>query len=211
MDAERKNGTSNLKKALISFAILGAAATVAGLGTFASFTSSTSATHTLASGSVAIALGTPGPANRLNVGAAGLLGGDTVQRATDLVNTGTTGSDDLSAVTLTTTASPSSALDTDVTNGLQMALDKCSVAWTEAGAGPPYTYTCSGTTTAVLASRAIIGTNLALANLASLATGATDHLRVTVTLPLSAPSSLAGLTSTLTYTFTGVQRAATSK
>lgn len=35
---------------------------------------------------------------------------------------------DLASVTLTTTASPSSLLDTDVTNGLQIPIDRCSVA-----------------------------------------------------------------------------------
>ena len=55
-----------------------------------------------------------------------------------------TGSTDLSAITLTTGASPSSLLDTDATNGLQIAIDKCSVAWTEAGSSPAFTYTCGG-------------------------------------------------------------------
>ena len=62
-----------------------------------------------------------------------------------------------------------------------------------------YTYTCSGTTTTVLASRAVIGANLPLTGLASLTTGATDHLRVTQTLPAAAPNTMQGLTSTISY------------
>ena len=56
-----------------------------------------------------------------------------------------------------------------------MVIDKCSVAWTEAG--PPYTYTCGGTTTSVLTTRAVIGANIALANMSSITAGNTDRLR----------------------------------
>ena len=112
-------------------------------------------------------------------------------------------------MTLTTSASPSSLLDTDATNGLQMVIDKCSVAWTEAG--PPYTYSCSGSTSSVLASRPVIGSTLALSNLASLTNGTTDHLRVTLTLPSGAGNTLQNQSSTISSAFTGTQRAATNK
>ena len=159
--------------------MLGAAASIAGLGTFATFTSSTSASHTVSSGTVTIALGATGAStNRLTVGASAIAPGDTIQRSVDLINQGSL---DLASTTLTTTATTSSLLDTDTTNGLQMVIDKCSAAWTEAG--PPYTYTCGGTTSTVLASRPVIGATLALSNLGSLTAGATDHLRVTLTLP----------------------------
>jgi hypothetical protein len=90
-----------------------------------------------------------------------------------------------------------------------MVVDKCSVAWTEAG--PPFTYTCSGSTSSVLASRAVIGSNLSLSNLGVTAPAATDHLRVTLTLPSGAPNTLQNQSSTITYAFTGTQRTATSK
>jgi spore coat-associated protein N len=198
-------------KLLVSIAVLAAAASVAGLGTFATFTSSTTATHTVSSGTVTIALGAAGPANRLTVNATGVAPGDTIQRAFDLSNPGSI--DLTSAPTLTTSASPSSLLDTDGTDGLQMVIDKCSAAWTEAGVAPAYTYTCPGTTTSVLASRAVTGSNLALSNLASLVTAgaAAEHLRLTLTLPGTAGNTFQGLTSTLTYTFNGTQRAATNK
>ena len=194
-------------KLLATVAVLGAAASIAGLGTYATWTSTTSENHTISSGTVTIALGATGAAtNRLNVGASGLAPGDTIQRSVDLSNSG---SIDLAGVTLTTTASPSSLLDTDATNGLQMVVDKCSVAWTEAG--PPFTYTCGGSTSSVLASRAVIGSNLSLSNLGVTAPGATDHLRVTLTLPSGAPNTLQNQSSTITYAFTGTQRAAASK
>ena len=194
-------------KLLATVAVLGAAASIAGLGTYATWTSTTSENHTISSGTVTIALGATGAAtNRLNVGASALAPGDTIQRSVDLTNSG---SIDLAGVTLTTTASPSSLLDTDTTNGLQMVVDKCSVAWTEAG--PPFTYTCSGSTSSVLASHAVIGSNLSLSNLGVTAPGATDHLRVTLTLPSGAPNTLQNQSSTITYAFTGTQRTATSK
>lgn len=196
------------KKLLLSLSVLGAAGSIAALGTFAQFTSSTSAAQSTGTGTVTVGLGASGTsANRLSVAATDMAPGDTVQRSVDLANSG---SIDLSGVTLTTTASPSSILDTDAANGLQLAVDRCSAAWTES-ASAPYTYTCSGTISPVLASRPVIGANLALSNLGSLVAGATDHLRVTLTLPAAADNSFQGKSSTITYTFTGVQRAATAK
>jgi predicted ribosomally synthesized peptide with SipW-like signal peptide len=204
--ATGSGGWSPTRKLLASLAVLGAAASIAGLGTFATFTSTTSASHTVSSGTVTIALGATGAStNRLTVGASAIAPGDTIQRSVDLIDSG---SIDLASITLTTTATSSSLLDTDTTNGLQMVIDKCSVAWTEAG--PPYTYTCSGSTSSVLASQPVVGSNAALSNL-TLTAGATDHLRVTVTLPGTAGNSLQNLSSTIAYTFTGVQRAGTSQ
>ena len=193
---------SNVHKLIASLAVLGAAAAIAGLGTYATFTSSTSASHTIATGTLSL---TSGPTNRLGTGASVVAAGDSMQRAIDL---NYAGSISFGSATLTTNATTSSALDTDATDGLHMAIDKCSVAWTESG--PPYTYTCSGTTSSVLASAPVIGSNLALSNL-TLTAGSTDHLRVTVTLPGTAGNSLQNLSSTIAYTFTGVQRAGTSQ
>ena len=156
-----------------------------------------------------IALGATGAStNRLTVGASNIAPGDTIQRSVDLIDSG---SIDLASITLTTNATSSSLLDTDATNGLQMVIDRCSNAWTEGGTAPAYTYTCSGATSTVLASRAIIGTNLALSNLSALTNGVTDHLRVTLSFPSAAPNSFQNQSSTVQYTFTGTQRAGTSK
>jgi spore coat-associated protein N len=200
---------STAQKLLATVAVLGAAASIAGLGTYATWTSTTSQNQSISSGTVTIALGATGAAtNRLNIGASALAPGDTIQRSVDLTNSGTI---DLASVTLTTTAPTSSLLDTDATNGLQMLVDKCSQAWTEGGTAPAYTYTCGGTTSSVVASRAVIGSNLSLSNLGVTTAGATDHLRVTLTLPSGAPNTLQNQSSTISYAFTGTQRAATSK
>lgn len=197
------------RKVLLSLAALGAAASIAGMGTFATFTSTTSASQTIASGTVTIALGATGAStNRLTVNASGLVPGDTVQRSFDLSNTG---NENLASVALTTTASPSSLLDTDATNGLQMVIDKCSVAWVEVGTSPAFTYTCAGTTTTIIASRAVIGSSLSMAGLAALTNGGTDRLRLTLTLPSAAGNTFQGLSSTVTYSFVGTQRAATNQ
>ena len=197
------------RKLLVSLAIVAAAASIAGLGTFATFTSSTSASQSVSSGTVTIALGATGAAtNRLTVGASNIAPGDTIQRSVDLINSG---SIDLSGITLTTNATTSSLLDTDATNGLQMVIDRCSNAWTEGGTAPAYTYTCSGATSSVLASRAVVGSNLTLSSLAALTNGVTDHLRVTLSFPSAAPNSFQNQSSTIQYTFTGTQRAATDK
>jgi hypothetical protein len=92
-----------------------------------------------------------------------------------------------------------------------MVIDKCSAAWTESG--PPYTYTCSGSTSTVLASRAVIGSSLALSNLSDLVTAGSgpDYLRLTLTLLSAAGNTFQNLSSTITYTFDGTQRSATNK
>lgn len=197
-------------KVVASLALVGTAAGVAGLGTYGAFTSSTSASTDVASGTVAISLGASGAANRLSVAATGLVPGDTVQRAVTLTNA--TGNQSVSAITLTTLALPSSKLDTDPALGLQLAIDKCSVPWTEAGTAPAYTYTCSGgTVTQVLASRAVIGADLALAGLSSTAAGNTDNLRVTLSLPGAADNSFQAKSSSIDLSFTGTQRSGASK
>jgi predicted ribosomally synthesized peptide with SipW-like signal peptide len=192
---------SNTRKLFLSVAALGAAASIAGLGTFATFTSSTSASHTIASGTLSLTA----PSSRLATGATTIAAGDTMQRMIDLSYSG---SISFGSATLTTSATSSSGLDTDATDGLHIAIDECSQAWTESG--PPYTYTCGGSTSTVLASRALIGSGIALSNL-TLTAGSTDHLRVTVTLPSSAGNTLQNQSSTINYTFTGVQRAGTNQ
>ncbi|HEX5266759.1 MAG TPA: hypothetical protein VFW24_08290, partial [Acidimicrobiales bacterium] len=114
------------------------------------------------------------------------------------------------SITLGITASPSSSLDTDTTNGLQTTVQSCSVAWTEGGVAPAYTYSCSGTTTTVMSSTSVAALESSASSvtpLNALTAAGSDHLLVTLTLPTTAPNSFQSLSSTLTYTFTGIQRA----
>ena len=94
---------STLPKLIASLAVLCAAAAIAGLGTYATFTSSTSASQTIATGTLSL---TSGPTNRLGTGASLVAAGDSMQRAIDL---NYAGSISFGSTTLTTSASPSSA------------------------------------------------------------------------------------------------------
>ena len=196
---------NNSQKILASLGVLGALGAVAGLATYATFTSTTSASHSVSSGTVALAFPASGATNRMSVSATNVAAGDTMQRALALTNTSSLA---LTDIKLSSNATVSSALDTDGTNGLQLTIDKCSVAWTEAGASPAYTYTCSGGTTSVLASSAVIHANTGLSNLTLAAGGGTDYLRMLWTLPSG--STLQGLSSTINYSLTAAQRAATN-
>jgi predicted ribosomally synthesized peptide with SipW-like signal peptide len=211
--------TKLMKRVLLSVAALGLAASIAGLGTYATFTSSTSADQTVSSGTVAITLGTAGTAdNRLTIGATGLAPGDSLQRRVELTNA--TGNENLASIVLTTNATTSSVLDTDATNGLKMKIEKCAglLGWRES-LTTPYTYTCDqlaaadnlGSRTSVLAQRAIIGTDLALSSMSALTANNIDDMVVTVDLPSGAGNGFQTKTSVVQYTFTGTQRAATSK
>jgi spore coat-associated protein N len=203
----RKPG-GNSSRVLATLGVLGAIGALATVGTYSLFTSTVSGTQTISSGTVTIALGASGPANRLSVAATNIAPNDTIQRAVNLLNTGTI---DLSAVTLTTTATTSSLLDTDATNGLQMVIDRCSVAWTETIVPGGFTYTCSGTTSAVIATRPVIGATIAMPGLSALTAAGTDFLRVTLTLPGTAGNTFQNRTSTIDYAFTATQRAGTNR
>ena len=193
-------------KVLLTLAVLAAGATAVGAGTYASFTSSaTAGPLTVSSGTQTLSVPAAGATNRMTVSASNIVPGDTMQRAINLTNSGNV---NLSAITLTSSASVSSVLDTDATNGLQVAIDRCSVAWTEAGVSPAYTYTCGGATSVVLASRAVIGSGVALSNLTTTTAGNTDYLRVTLTFPSAAGDSFQTKSSTINFTFNGVQRTA---
>ena len=197
------------RKVLLSAMLVSIAATVAGVGAFATFTDTASVNQANTSGTVTLnPISASGANNRLSIGATNIASADWIERAVNIKNTG---SIDLADVKLTTTAPvTTSLLNTDVTDGLQMLIEKCSVAWTEAGAGPPYTYTCSGTTSTALASTAVIGANRALANL-SLTAGDDNFLRVKLTLPGTAGNTFKGLASTINYAFTATQRAGQAK
>ena len=210
---------STSKKILLSLGALGAAGAIAGLGTFATFTSTTSATHSVTAGKVEVALGASGPANRLSVSATNVVPGDTISRAVDLVSTST---DAMKTVNLTTTATASSVLDTNTTDGLQMYIRDCSTAWTESGTSPAFTYTCGGTASNVLGSAAspvnIITTTaggVSLSNLEATTSAGpvTDHLLVTILLPQSNTSATLATppSSTIQYAFTGTQRDGTAR
>ncbi|HET6794003.1 MAG TPA: TasA family protein [Acidimicrobiales bacterium] len=207
MPKARTARRATARKVAASALMVSAGAGMVGHGAYATFTSSaTGGPQQISTGTVTVTLGATGAStNRLTVSATAVAAGDTISRSVDLINSGSL---NLASVTLTTSATVSSALNTDTTNGLQMAIYRCSSAWTESGSSPAFSYTCGGSQTTVLASTPVVGSNLSLSNLTATTAGATDHLEVVLTLPTTAPNSMQGLSSTITYAFTGPLRAA---
>ncbi|MGY1740633.1 MULTISPECIES: TasA family protein [unclassified Blastococcus] len=205
MTATRTRKPATTRKVLGSLGVLGAAAAVAGLGTFGTFTDSTTPISTeVASGTVNIDLATAGAA--IPATTAGFLPGDSMTRAVTLTNSGTS---PLSSVTLATTATVSSVLDTNTTNGLKLTVKSCDVPWTQGGSATAPTYTCGGTVTDLGTTPVV--SNRTLAGLKSLNPGGTDHLTFSISLPAGADNTFQDKSSTLSLVFTGTQRAAAAR
>jgi hypothetical protein len=197
--------SGNARRIVASFGVLGAAVAVAGLGTFGSFTDSTTPIATeVATGTVSINVTQQGAT--IPVTTNGFVAGDSMSRAVDLVNDGSAA---LSQVSLASTATVPSILTTDATNGLQLAVDSCTVAWTQGGTASSPTYTCAGGSSTLYSGRAVM--NNPLPGGASLAAGGVDHLLLTVNLPASAGNTFQNQSSTLGLTFTGTQRTGTAR
>jgi predicted ribosomally synthesized peptide with SipW-like signal peptide len=231
---EDGNTTDTPRRTTVKRVVLTVAVVIAGTGAilggaFATFTDTTSAgPQTISSGKVLLAVG---PTNDSATAATNIAPGDTIPREVDLNSTAATLND--ATITLAISASPSSLLDTDQTNGLQVQVQTCSVAWTRV-AGPPPTYSCSGTTVTVLAStpvKTLESTPASLTPLNALTAGGQDYVVMTLTFPATAPGNIAlvptlcsgaaggtsatenleGCSSTLTYAFTATQRVGAGK
>jgi spore coat-associated protein N len=190
--------------------------------------------QTISSGTINL---TVDPMNDAATGATNPAAGDTVAREADLKSSGATIAN--KEITLKFAASPTSLLDADPTNGLQVSIQACSVTWkrTVVGSPPPaFAYECTGATTTVRINGAAPASVSALETTAqpptalnSLAMGGQDYLVFKLELPAGAPGDLskvaacAGPTggtattedlqdcsSTLTYTFQETQRNATA-
>lgn len=197
--------SSTARKVVGSLGVLGTAAAVAGMGTFGGFTDSTApVATTIQSGTLSIDLTQQGYS--VPVTTAGFLPGDSLTRAVNLVNDGNSA---LGSVTLSSSATAGSILTTDVTNGLQLTVKKCSVAWTQGGTALAPTYTCSGTETLVGSGPAVSTINLAGA--AALNAGGTDYLTFSISLPTTADNTFQGKSASLSLTFTGTQRTGTAR
>jgi hypothetical protein len=221
----------NYRKIVLSIALLlGAAGALIG-GAFATFTGSvTAGPQPITSGTVKLAVG---PTNDAATEAKNIAAGDTISREVDLNDTGATLAD--KEITLAFSAAPTSLLDTDPTNGLQLSILACSEPWKRTVVGsppPPFEYTCTpGATVVKIAGAAthsvssLEGAAMALTPLNSLAAGGKDYLVFKLELPTAAPGDLGkvaacsgvsggtvatedlqGCSSTLTYTFQATQR-----
>ena len=206
---------ASAKTLMIGAAIIGGGALV-GSGVFASLNatafnpaSQTVTTDTLkltqASSSVA------GLTGGITTAISNLAPGDVVNRFVDLTNGGTMAGANLK---LKLAAATASALTTDGTNGLQIAVYECATAWTTV------TGLCSGTAgTSVMASTSassLVSVAKAIAA-SSLGAGSVSRLRIEITLPAGSETTVngvlpsgtvQGLTSDLTWTFSEDQRLA---
>jgi hypothetical protein len=77
--------------------------------------------------------------------------------------------------------------------GVRIRIDRCSKAWRGHGA----TFSCKGKTSVVLADSPVLGKHV----LRRLSGRTANHLRLTLTLPQSAPNALQGQTAKLVYRF----------
>ena len=207
MTAATTSRSRTARKVLGSLGVIGAAAAVAGMGTFGTFTDSTAPLNaSVTSGTLSLDLNATHSTASLPMNAAGFVPGDSISRSVDLVNSGNLA---FAGLSLNSTATTSSLLDTDKVNGLQLSVKSCSVAWTEALTAGVATYTCSGTTSPIV--NAPAATTALQPNMASVNPGGTDHLVVTLTLPTSADNTFQGKTSALSVSFTGTQKTGTNR
>lgn len=185
-------------KLVASLGVLGGAVAVAGMGTFGTFTdSSTPLDTSVDTGTVSIELSAAAARATVPLLPGGLLPGDTYVMPLDLVNDGDL---DLAEVRAQTVATTSSALDTDLVRGLQVHLESCSQAWTVVGTG----YSCAGDVTDFYAGPIV--TDTALVGAATMTAGGVDHLLASVSFPAGAGNAFQGMTTELDLTFTAVQR-----
>ena len=207
MDTTR---TRTARKVIGSLGIIGAAAAVAGLGTFGTFTDSTAPLNaSVSSGTLSINLTPANDTGSLSITAAGFVPGDSISRSVDLVNDGTAAFSSLSLTGAST--GPANALTTDTTNGLKLSVRSCSVPWTKTtAANGAAQYNCTGITTPLVDNAPALGNNTLPAP-ASLTSGRTDHLVVTLALPSSAGNEFQGLSSALALTFSGTQANGTAR
>ncbi|WP_243060671.1 TasA family protein [Nocardioides sp. SR21] len=192
-------------KILASAALVGGAASVAGLGTFGAFTSTTTANQSVATGKVVLST-TSGPQD-FGLAVSNMVPGDTIQRTVTLTRSSDT--EAFGAIKLTSTSDTSNLLTTDATNGLQVKVEECPTAWVKAA--NTNDLTCSGQVDTVVTQRAVLaGTGSDLAKVTSSLNGAgkTSNLKVTLTLPTDAGNAFQGLSTNLKFTFDATQRAA---
>lgn len=194
-----KGNITKTRKVALSIAAAAFAAALIGVGAYAEWSATAQQDQTVTAGDVDLSLGL----TEASMNASDVAPGDTIQRRVTVTNTGSL---DLRTLTLASSGGGSpGTIFTDTTNGLQLEIEKCSVAW----AGD---YTCSGTTTAVYNGPASISpADDVAAELASDSAGGSDALLFTVSLPTTAPDTMESQSVTITYTFDGLQRSGAQK
>ena len=171
---------------------------------------STSQSSPTTAADMTISLSSPDASQVYNTAASDFSPGVTRERLVNVTLGGTIDAKSLQfVVSNTCSGCSSSPLDTDATNGLQLKVERCSAAWSApSGSSPDSTYTCSGTTSTVLASTgvgSIVGVWQTVSNVL-LTSGSVNYLKLSWTLPTAAASSMQGQTSILMVKFKSNQR-----
>lgn len=185
--SDRKASRARKRGWIVMSGLVAGGTFLTGAGVFASWTESTSAN----SGAINSAdLGltyTDTNGTTFNSSVADLLPGDYLYRYGNLTNTGTVSED------FTANITGSGAITG--AGGLQISVDKCSVAWASNS-------TCAGTTTNLVSTRdvATAGT----VSLDTLAGGGVSRLRYKLTLPANAAASFKGTTGAVQVNLSGV-------
>ncbi|MBZ5738474.1 hypothetical protein [Nocardioides mangrovi] len=194
-----------ITKILATVALVGGAASVAGVGTFGAYTDTTDAGASVDSGTVGVLMNSA--ANSTGVTASKMVPGDsivfpvTIQLAPNSVQLG--------GLDLTTTITNNNAL----TQALRLTVDNCDKPWVVNGNA----MTCPGTTTN-LSTNGPLGDNGPTSGwgqtsswLPTINSGKAVYIRATLTLPSSTSgSSTQGLSTGVTWTLTGTQRTGTT-
>ena len=141
-------------------------------------------------------------AHRLTVGphtlaAVGPLApGDRAERTLELRYRGR-----FATVVLKTATKGSSLLRSDSAGGIRLAIDRCAKRWTKRRGTKAYV--CDGKRWSVVTTVPLASKRALRLNHLSRRAGRTDHLRVTISLPLSAGNPLQGQTARVVYRLTG--------
>ena len=209
-------GTFTVKIAIVAAAALGGTALISS-SVFAALTASSNNTTggSVTTGTLILtqaSSGVSGITGGFTTAITTMAPGDVINRYVDLTSSGTLNS---ASMTLGASGSPSTALTTNGTAGLQVTIKECSVAWTNTG-------TCSGVQTTDLASASVLSlvtpASLTLQS-NSLLSGAVIHLQIGIALPAGSEvtvngtlpvGTVQGLTTAITWTFTQTQRIATT-
>lgn len=209
-DAQKNKWGRRALAAGFAISLLG----LTGAGVYAGLAATATSTSNVTSGTLLMTLTADGTSAGLPETISNMAPGDVYNVYVNLNNTGTLAS--AAGMTLGAAASPVNALTNGSISGegLSVSITQCSATWV-AGA-----CTLPATTTTILASTPLssFGSAQALSNVASLAasSGQLAHLQFSVTLAGTETSNngtlpastIQGLNTTITWTFTELQRAA---
>lgn len=137
----------------------------------------------------------------LAVGAFGLLPGATVERSITLINNGAL---NISAISLVASTNTSIPLVSNPSEGLQVAVLRCSSAWVPsrlADGGWSFSCPAAESATPFVPVASVLAQPIPVVGLSSLRPGGVDQLVVELSFPLSAPISLGGESATINWSF----------